>query len=139
MQRRFIIAAFVFLSACNNKKATEQKAETKVQVSENTVELTPEQLTNAEIVTGTLELKTISSVLKVNGKVDVPPENMVMISVPMGGYLQNTRLLPGMYVKKGQALAVIQDQQYIQMQQDYLTAKSRLGYLEKEYERQKDL
>src|SRR5437773_7216430 len=64
---------------------------------------------------------------------------MVTISVPMGGYLQNTRLLPGMYVRKGQPLAVIQDQQYIQMQQDYLTAKARLGYLENEYQRQREL
>ncbi len=141
MQRGFIIAAFIFLMACNNKKATVQKTETetKAQVSENTVELTPEQLTHAGIVTGKLELKTISSILKVNGQVDVPPENMVTISVPMGGYLQNTRLLPGTSVRKGQAIAVIQDQQYIQMQQDYLTATTKVAYLEKEYERQRDL
>ena len=57
----------------------------------------------------------------------------------MGGYLSSTRLLPGMQVKKGQPIAVIRDQQYIQMQQDYLTAKARLAYLEKEYQRQGEL
>src|SRR6266498_52090 len=141
MQRGYIIAVIIFLLACNNQKATEKKTKTdaKTQTSENIVSLTPEQLANAGIVIGKLELKTISSTLKVNGKVDVPPENMVMISVPMGGYLQNQRLLPGMSVRKGQVIAVIEDQQYIQIQQDYLTAKARLGYLEKEYERQRDL
>jgi cobalt-zinc-cadmium efflux system membrane fusion protein len=48
-------------------------------------------------------------------------------------------LLPGMHVNKGEAIAVIEDQQYIQLQQDYLTAKARIGYLENEYNRQKDL
>jgi cobalt-zinc-cadmium efflux system membrane fusion protein len=33
----------------------------------------------------------------------------------------------------------MQDQQYIQLQQDYLTAKARIGYLQNEYQRQKDL
>jgi cobalt-zinc-cadmium efflux system membrane fusion protein len=44
-----------------------------------------------------------------------------------------------MAVSKGQTIAVIQDQQYIQMQQDYLTARARLSYLEKEYARQREL
>jgi cobalt-zinc-cadmium efflux system membrane fusion protein len=42
-------------------------------------------------------------------------------------------------VRKGQLLAVMEDPQYIQLQQDYLTATSRLEYAVKEYERQKEL
>ncbi|NBT86382.1 MAG: NADH dehydrogenase (quinone) subunit G, partial [Alphaproteobacteria bacterium] len=38
-----------------------------------------------------------------------------------------------------EAFAVIQDQQYIQLQQDFLTAKARIGYLENEFKRQKEL
>jgi cobalt-zinc-cadmium efflux system membrane fusion protein len=64
---------------------------------------------------------------------------MVSISVPLGGYLKSTKLLPGMKVKKGEVIANIEDQQYIQLQQDYLTAKSKLSYIEKEYQRQKEL
>jgi len=33
----------------------------------------------------------------------------------------------------------MEDQQYIQLQQDYLTAKSKLLFAENEYNRQKDL
>ncbi len=94
---------------------------------------------NGGIQTGKLEEQSISSVLKVNGKIDVPPQNMVSISVPLGGYLQSTKLLEGMYVSKGQVLAVMQDQQYIQLQQDYLTARAQLVYNESEYNRQKEL
>jgi cobalt-zinc-cadmium efflux system membrane fusion protein len=49
------------------------------------------------------------------------------------------QLLPGMQVQKGQVLAVLEDPQYIQLQQDYLVAKSKLAYLEADYARQKGL
>lgn len=57
----------------------------------------------------------------------------------MGGYLKTTHLLPGMHVKKGEVLATMEDQQYIQMQQDYLMARSKLAFLENEFKRQKEL
>ena len=44
-----------------------------------------------------------------------------------------------MFVKKGALLAVIEDPIYIQLQQDYLTAKSRLAYLDADFIRQRDL
>jgi cobalt-zinc-cadmium efflux system membrane fusion protein len=42
-------------------------------------------------------------------------------------------------VKKGEVLATMEDQQYIQLQQDYLAAKSKLSYFTSEYNRQKEL
>lgn len=101
--------------------------------------LTAEQISNAGIVTGRMEQRQISSLLKVNGKIDVPPQTMVSISVPLGGYLKSTKLLPGMHVSKGEVIAVMEDQQYIQLQQDYLTAKAKITFLEPEYHRQKEL
>lgn len=127
----------ILFSACGGKKPTADNTERAVDP--NIVTLTNAQLKNASIVTGKIGQKQISSILKLNGKIDVPPQNMVSISVPLGGYLKSTKLLPGMHVNKGEAIAVIEDQQYIQLQQDYLTAKARIGYLENEYNRQKDL
>ncbi len=127
----------ILFSACGGKKPTADN--TEKAVDPNIVTLTNAQLKNASIVTGKIGQKQISSILKLNGKIDVPPQNMVSISVPLGGYLKSTKLLPGMHVNKGEAIAVIEDQQYIQLQQDYLTAKARIGYLENEYNRQKDL
>lgn len=125
------------LSACGDKKpAAEEKP---AAVESNIIKLTDEQQKNAEIATGKIEQKEISSVLKLNGQIDVPPQNMVSISVPLGGYLKATKLLPGMHVNKGEAIATVEDQQYIQLQQDYLTAKARINYLENEYKRQKEL
>ena len=101
--------------------------------------LTDAQFKSAGIQTALMQQKEISSILKVSGKIDVPPQNMVSISVPLGGYLKTTKLLPGQHVSKGEAVAVIEGEQYIQLQQDYLTTKEKIGYLQKEYERQRDL
>lgn len=138
MKNTFIIIVILgLLTACSSKTTEEQTV--VATVNENTVKLTAVQIKNAGIVTAPLEQKQIASVLKVNGKIEVPPQNVISISVPMGGYLKNTDLLVGMNVRKGQLLAVMEDQQYIQLQQDYLTAKSRISFLENEYLRQKDL
>ncbi len=127
----------LLLAACGGSKKEEQK--TGIQTAENIVTLTDAQLKNAGVQTGMLEKKSISSILKVNGKIDVPPQNMVSISVPLGGYLKSTKLLPGMHVKKGESIAIMEDQQYIQLQQDYLTAKAKLVFAKQEFERQKEL
>ncbi|MFD2872330.1 efflux RND transporter periplasmic adaptor subunit [Mucilaginibacter ximonensis] len=135
----FIIAAALLLSACGDKKQTADDKTPSTIVNENTVILTAAQFRNAGIETGRLVQRAISGTLKLNGKIDVPPQNMISVSVPLGGYLKSTNLLSGMHVRKGETIAVIEDQQYIQLQQDYLTAVAKLSGLEKDYKRQKEL
>ncbi len=136
----FIIFSFMLLSACGNQpKEATKTAEKQTETTGNTVTLTAAQQKNTGITTGRLQQKVVSATLKVSGQIDVPPQNIVTISVPMGGYLQSTTLLPGQHVRKGQGIAVVQDNQYVQLQQDYLTAQTNLTLLKREYERQKDL
>lgn len=138
MKNIFItIAAVLFLISCGNKKSEEETTE-KTTV-ENVTTLTDAQIKNAGIQTGKIEQKEISATLKLNGKIDVPPQNLVSISIPMGGYLKSTKLLEGMFVTKGQVLCVVEDQQYIQLQEDYLLVKAKIGYAKAEFERQKEL
>lgn len=136
MKNIFILSLIVLLTGC---KSNNENQDTKTATDENIVILTDAQLKNASIAVGTLENKAISSILRVNGKIDVPPQNMVSISMPLGGYLKSTHLLPGMHITKGQVIATMDDQQYVQIQQDFLTAKSKLQYAEKEFNRQKEL
>lgn len=106
---------------------------------ETTVQLTAEQLKNASLEIGPAQRRTMHTTLRVGGVVDVPPRSLVSVSFPLGGYLQNTRLLPGTPVRKGEVLAVLEDPQYIQLQQDYLTTTARLEYAEAELKRQQAL
>ncbi len=132
-----VICGIISLTSCKNKK-TETQVTTEAPI-ENEVVLTNAQLKNSKIETGKIEQKAISSILKVNGKIDVPPQNMVSVSVPLGGYLKSTKLLEGMHISKGEVIAVMEDQQYIQLQQDYLTAKAHFVSLENDFNRQKEL
>jgi len=137
MKNIIFLSLILSLAGCaGNKNADEALSAPE---NTNSVTLTDAQIKNAGIVTGEVTRKEISTILKLNGIVDVPPQNMVSISAPLGGYLKSTTLLPGMHITKGDVIAVMEDQQYIQLQQDYLTAKARIGFLESEYHRQKDL
>ena len=47
--------------------------------------------------------------------------------------------MPGNYISRGQVLAVLENPDLAQLQQEYLQAKSNLSYAQKDYERQKYL
>jgi membrane fusion protein, heavy metal efflux system len=132
-----IISLPCLLYSCESKIETEQTI-TEEQAT-HLIKLSDEQIKNAEVKTGTMMKMNISSTLKLQGKIDVPPQSMISISVPMGGYLKSTNLLNGMYVHKGDVIAVMEDSKYIELQQDYLTAKAQFAVLESEFRRQKDL
>ncbi len=133
-----IINIALLLTSCGNDNK-QSDAENEQPPMENTLTLTDEQYKNAAIETAKIFTSNISSVLRLNGKIDVPPQSLVSVSVPLGGYLKSTKLLPGMHIRKGDPLAVMEDIQYIQLQQDYLTAKAQLSLTESEYNRQKEL
>ena len=131
-----VLALQLVLAACNSK--TESNTP-NTPANTTLVTLTDAQLKNAQVQCDVAQQRQVSSIIKANGVIDVPPQNLVSVSIPMGGYLKNTKLLPGMFVKKNETIAVMEDQQYIQLQQDYLTTQSKLLFAEKEYERQRDL
>jgi cobalt-zinc-cadmium efflux system membrane fusion protein len=132
-----LAACFIILAlACNQPVNTEPASP---EPAEHTVALSPAQFKNANLVVGTLLQKEISALIRVKGKVDVPPQKLMSVSVPLGGYLKSSNLLPGMRVQKGEVIAVVEGEQYIQLQQDYLMAKEKLVWLEQEYTRQREL
>ena len=134
-----ILAALLTFSSCNgNKKSAVAEEETEV-IPEDIVELRDDQIKLANIETGAIELRSMSGTLKVNGTVSVAPQNLATVSMPMGGFVKSTNLMPGNAVRKGQTLAVIENQEFIDIQQNYLEAKNRSELAKAEYERQKEL
>lgn len=125
------------MTACKSDKKEKQKAETVKK--ENTIELTDAQVKNSGLITGNPEEKNVKGILELQGTVTVPPKSVVSVSIPLGGYVKKTDLMAGMHVRKGQLLAVVEDMQYIQLQQDYLTAKEKYQLSQSEYNRQKEL
>ncbi len=132
----FITPLLLILGCGQTPNTTGNETE---DTSTNEITLTNDQLKNAGIRTENAILQEMPEILRTNGIIDVPPQNMVSISLPLGGYLQTTQLLPGMHVVKNEVIATIENEQFIELQQNYLMAKSRLTMAEKEYYRQKEL
>lgn len=128
------IAVIVF--SCSKP---EQPKETELHTDSESLHLSDEQVKTIGLQIGKIESRKISNPIRVNGMLDVPPQNMVSIAAPMGGFVKHTELLQGMRVKQGQVIATLEHQDYIQLQQDYLDSKTQLEFLEIEYKRQKEL
>ena len=131
-----IITVFLFGISCKSTSDTEVQ---KVSEPADRITFTEVQMENSGVLSGKITQREMAAVIKANGRIDVPPQNMVTVSVPLGGYLKTTKLLPGMHVNRGEVIATIEDNQYIQLQQDYLTAKAQYGFNESEYNRQREL
>lgn len=145
--KNIIGVLFLLAVLCSCSKSEGEKAETTEQAPKqegkqtetNRVELTKAQYETAGIEIGTTTTRNISEVVTANGKIDIPPQNLVSISAPMGGFVRKTELLQGMKVRKGQVLATIENPDFIQIQQDYLETQSRLEYAQLEFKRQAEL
>jgi len=134
-----ILSLIISLNSCKNgnrKPVSNPVAET---LPDNIVELREDQIKLADIQTGVVELRSVTNTLKVNGIISVAPQNQATVCMPLGGFIKNTTLLPGNAVDKGQTLAVVENQDFVDIQQNYLEAKNRLVFAEAEYIRHSDL
>jgi len=117
---------------------------------EEAIEIQDDQVPNEYIVSlaqfekagmewDSLSTHTFTDFILTNGMVNIPAEGRFDVSSYFGGNIVHFDLLVGQKVKKGQTLFIIENPEFVQMQQDYLDAMSQLVYLKADYERQKTL
>mgnify|MGYP001149962445 FL=1 len=143
-----LILLFTIISCGNSEsKHTEgddhKNEQTKEVANEdetpNKVALKLNQLEIMGIELGNLSQLNLGASLKVNGQLELPPQNMASVSAIIGGRVQSVSVVEGDFVKKGQVIATLNNPEFISMQRAYLAAKSNLTYLEKDYVRKKEL
>lgn len=105
----------------------------------NVVTLSPAEQQAGGLKTGRVSTRAMGAGLAVNGTLDVPPESAVSITAPLGGYVQSTELLQGTRVRKGEALAVLRNPEFVTLQKEYLELRSRLKFANAELARQREL
>jgi len=125
------------LVACNSRKKADEK-EPEV-IPPNSVELTADQIKTAGIQLGNTEIRNIGKTIKVNGTINVTPQNIASVCCPLGGFIKQTKMLTGTMVSKGQTIAWIENIEFINLQQNYFEIKAKYEYAELEYNRQKEL
>lgn len=132
-----LIAGF---TACNQgNKNTGENTPAQQTHDTNTIEFNHEQVQLAEIETGTIEKRILSDDVECTGFVEAPPQNLVSVTAPLGGFLRESYFFPGNHVEAGTILAVLEHPDYITLQQDYLQAQSELNYFKEEYKRMGEL
>ncbi|TKC08705.1 efflux RND transporter periplasmic adaptor subunit [Pedobacter frigoris] len=140
------VVAVVFvalLSACggNNapKESTEEPGHEEHGGHEGVIELSQEQLDAVGILLGSIEQKNLTAVVKSSGQLAVPPQNAAQINVLSGGIVRKINVIEGQKVSKGQVLVTVENQELVQLQQEYLTAKGGFSFVDAEYNRQMQL
>lgn len=104
-----------------------------------TASLTEEQIKATGITLGTIEQKNLTAIIKANGALRVPNNNKANATSLYGGVIKTLKVQLGDYVQKGQVIATIENPQFIQLQEEYLTLGSRILLAEQEMQRQREL
>lgn len=133
-----VLLLIIAVTACGKSNKIETAAQEEV-LPADIVELRDDQVKVAKIETGNIELRKMSSSIKVTGIVSVAPQNLATVCMPLGGFIKNTTLMPGNTIRKGQTLAIIENSEFIDLQQNYLEAKNKLTFAEAEYNRHQEL
>ncbi|AZA89408.1 Cation efflux system protein CzcB [Chryseobacterium nakagawai] len=135
--------ALVFaLSSCSGKKEEEKTVYENTKFAkgaENTVHLTNQQIQSVGISITSLQDRNMEKLVRLNGKAEIAPSHISSVSSIMGGHIKAINVINGSRFSKGQVLAIVEDPQFIQLQQDYLVTKAQLDAARLNFNRQKDL
>lgn len=138
----YSLALVLVLSSCSGKKEEEKTVYENTKFSkstENSVHLTEKQLQSAGITTTSIQNRNMEKLVRLNGKAEIAPSHISSLSSIMGGHIKSINIINGSHFNKGQILAVVEDPQFIQLQQDYLVTKAQLEAARLNFNRQKDL
>lgn len=135
-----MLALSVMTMGCGDNASTPPVADSHdANKPKDEVHLSARQMEMMGIQFGQVEEVSLAETVKSNGHLRLPPQKKASLSAVMGGRVKEVLVLPGDEVKKGQVLARLEHPSFIEMQEQYLTAKGDLEYTQQEYERKENL
>lgn len=135
----FFLSLLVSLS-CVDREAVEKENEVEDHShSTSVLELSLEQEERLGIVLGDVIRKPTLEFIETSGTMELPPSGRQKVTQLMGGYIRKMNLLPGQKVWKGQELCVIENPEFVSLQQRYLSAKAREKAVAADFNRQEEL
>ncbi|MBN9484578.1 MAG: efflux RND transporter periplasmic adaptor subunit [Bacteroidetes bacterium] len=133
---------FVLLfAACSSKKSEETSVEKETTENRdpNIVEFSQTQYNSVGIQLGRVTNTNLSNYIKAAGTIEVPPQQTISITSPYGGYIKTINVIEGKFIGKGQVVALIENPEFVQIQQDYMESSSQLSFLKQDLARQEEL
>ncbi len=131
------IATLMSCNSGNNKGHGDEEHEE--HGAEGVVVLKKNQRDALNLKLGSFLMRNLTTVVKTNGQLEVPPSSSAEVTAIIGGNVKNIKVFHGDRVSKGQLLAVLEHPDYIILQEQFSEVANKLEYLEKEYERQEEL
>lgn len=136
MKYIYLLLATWLLAGCGDNKK-EQARETADTT--NTITIAESRLSLLGIQTCRLAYSDVSSTITSPGKVVILSQYQSSVTPRINGTVEKIFVLEGQKIEKGQLLLSISSNEFIQLQENYLSAKSELEFLKTDYERQKKL
>jgi len=135
IERMGIWVLFVVLYSCQNQIDTNTKNEEKTD-SIPVVEVNDKQMKTMGIELASLQEHAMNDFVLANGVLDAPSSNKAIVTAKMEGFVKQSAWLVGDYVSQGQVLTVLETPRLIGLQEEYLTVKNQIVFLEQEFVRQ---
>ena len=123
-----IIAAMILVACSGNKTSDAGEPTADKGETADTVEVKANA--DSASVDGVSSATNVANSPTFNGVMMVSPQQNATLSLTMGGKVHSLKVMPG------QAVATIDNPEYIELQQTYLDASAQAEFLEKEYKRQ---
>jgi len=141
MKKIYFYIIVLFVAGCSStEKSGQEGSEPAVSDAVSTeLEFTENEFSTAGLSLVGPAAFDFGEIIRANGYIDVPPEGRASVSAFYGGYVKNIDLIPGQQVKKGEVLLTLENPEYLEMQQQYLSLLKRMDYVQDDYERQKTL
>lgn len=133
------LISFSLLFSCTNTPRETEHEEHEEHAAEGVVILNEAQREALNLKLDTFLMRNLTTVIKTNGQLDVPPAGRAEVTAFIGGNVKEINVFHGDKVQKGQILAVLEHPDYIALQEDFAEVANRLDFLEQEYNRQKKL
>ncbi|MEZ5104508.1 MAG: efflux RND transporter periplasmic adaptor subunit [Draconibacterium sp.] len=136
-----MLIALVTLLSCNSnkKQSSETEGHSEHEESKGVVILNEHQQEALGIKMGVFEMRNLTTLVKTNGQLEVPPAASADVTAIIGGNVKEIKVFHGDKVNKGQVLAILEHPDYIALQEDFVETASKLEFLEQEFNRQKEL
>ena len=136
MKKIVLPIAVLLLASCDSSN---KQTENAIETPSSDTAVVATALPDTVQVDGVTSATAIANPASFNGVLVIPPQNFATVTLSMGGIVKELSLLPGTYVRKGTLLGVLENPDFIDLQQAYLDSRAQLEYLEAEYQRQQNL
>ncbi|MFV1883034.1 MAG: efflux RND transporter periplasmic adaptor subunit [Balneola sp.] len=136
---------FLLTGACSQGETEEPSGVPTENISENladeipTIHLSELKFNALGIELDSLQKRTLSNTVRVNGQLEVPPQHEATVTSVLGANIVSIEVIEGDFVTKNQTLAYLSHPNLIQVQTEYVRSWRQMNYLDREYQRQQRL